>query len=751
MSFKEIKFPLTYSYSSDSKNLPLEFYYKVFPLSTRVDMFLGYFNSYTFSLLSHSFAEFIYNGGKVRIITNHHYSPTDKEQFFEDPEISNYSKAKNIINDLRKLQNTLDQGGQLFFDCLKFLKKKDRLSILPVSFQGSLAHRKNMLFFDGANTVLTQGSMNFTPNGLIKNGENFDVSASWGGIKDQARISDFRAKFEQVIRQENANYTYLNKNDIEIAIDDIGNKKDLKDLLKNSLDIAKRNSFYSNRLKQLLLKKENHFKVLIDKIESEPRFPFDEPRDYQSKAYDNWVKNDYKGLFAMATGTGKTITSLNCVLKEYKKTGIYRVIVLVPTLALISQWVKEVSKNFNFQNILECTSSSEWGNTLDSYIRSINLQGDLNFILITSYATFRGTKFQQSFKRIMKFDDLILIADEAHTLGAKGLLKVLPYQINKRIGLSATPKRPFDSEGEDSLNKFFNSSPPKYTFRYDMKKAIEDEVLCRYKYHPILVNLTSTELSHYQNYTRKLRRHIDPKTGRYKDTKEANLLLILRKNIIHKAANKLDAISDIVEEIGADKLEYCFVYVPEGTTPDYSVNDFFIGEDEINEKIIDNYAQLLANKYQFRLKKYTGNTTDRENILKNFEIGKLDMLLAMKCLDEGVDIPRAEYGIFCSSTGNPRQYVQRRGRLLRNHKDKKEAAIYDLIVFPHSKHTDIESEISNPEINIFKSELKRIINFTALAENRIDILERLNSLVDPLGINVYSLVNKELENYDNIK
>ena len=99
-------------------------------------------------------------------------------------------------------------------------------------------------------------------------------------------------------------------------------------------------------------------------ILSTPRIPYPSgPFPYQSDAYENWLKNDYQGMFAMATGTGKTVTSLNCVLNEWRKSGVYRALILVPTIALVNQW-KEECNDFNFRDVIAVSSQFNWEDTL---------------------------------------------------------------------------------------------------------------------------------------------------------------------------------------------------------------------------------------------------------------------------------------------------------------------------------------------------------------------------------------------------
>ncbi len=274
-----------------------------------------------------------------------------------------------------------------------------------------------------------------------------------------------------------------------------------------------------------------------------------------------------------------------------------------------------------------------------------------------------------------------------------------------------------------------------------MKQAIDSEILCHYDYFPIFVELTSSEMEEYEKVSSQLRKFIDSDTGKYKP--EAEKLLLKRKRIIHKAENKKEAISNLLENLKQKrKLDYTFVFVPEGYEPDYSERDYYdIDQEDVH--IIDEYAQMFKNQgYSYH--KYISGLDDAPNILKSFANGDIQILLSMKCLDEGVDIPRAEHAIFCSSTGNPRQFVQRRGRVLRKSKDKEKAKIWDLIVTPPNVVEDAEGI----ERNMFISEVKRIVNFAALADNQIDILYgELKAYCEMLRIDLFAMLEEENNNY----
>jgi superfamily II DNA or RNA helicase len=740
--FRDIKFPETYKYSSDSENIPLEFYLEVFPIAQRVDLLLGYFSTNAFKILGASFAQFIHNGGTMRIVTNHILSYVDKETLLsENPNSDNEDIVINIFSDVDKLLKTINEFGQHFFDCLKYLKKNGRLEIVPVKFNGvDLAHCKRMILFDGDDFISTDGSINFTLSALTKNSESFEVNAPWMGSIFAERTKQEINNFEKIITRTHPDYEYIDIDKIEVIIDKIGRSKEERELIEESvkLDFSRMGEKVSKLLKTN--RSEFDFQYSVEK--DLPHFPYPQgPREYQELAYSNWKENQNLGIFAMATGTGKTITALNCILNEYKEKNLYKVIIAVPTKELVKQWEEEVAE-FNFKNVVSTHSNKEWKEIINRYTTRSLLDQNKNLILITTYATFNREHIQNFVNLTKGIESFIYVADEAHNIGSPKTLKHLPTKIKNRIGLSATPERIYDEVGSKLLYNFFNSFPPSYTFRFTMKEAIERNILCHYEYYPLFVDLTNREMKDYKEITKELRKFIDSETGKYKS--EAEMLLLKRKRIVHKAENKKVKLIELIKDLNDQKkLDYTFVFVPEGYEPNYSEVDDYELDDEDNH-LINQYSDIFR-EHGYSYYKFIGGIDESEEVLKNFSKGEIQVLLSMKCLDEGVDIPRAEHAIFCSSTGNPRQFVQRRGRVLRKSKDKEKAKIWDMIVIP----PESEEESKQVEKNLFLSEVKRVVNFAALADNQVEILYGpIKHQCELLGVNLFELLDNEMNQYN---
>ena len=727
-----------HSYSSGYDE-PKDFFTEALIESSTFDLGLGFFSSSGIRSLSYGFALFIANGGKMRVVMNHILSQVDKAVIERGQKHLVEDFESNILLDIKKLVETLSKEDEQFFRCLSYLISINRIEfVATISTKGGLEHDKYGIFKDeNGNKVAFIGSANFSQSALELNGETITVFTS---PNDDKRIAEYQTLFDQSWENDTPHLIHIPIEHVKTFIREKFPETSLTNLLEEGLNLRE-NIEGDNNIPAEYCKPIS--RRILDKIElkeQEPRFPFPEERQIQIDAYNAWIGNGKKGIFAMATGSGKTVTALNCIRKQYKENGYYKAIIVVPTQALAIQWEHE-TKSFNFQNIVSTHSDKDWKNILSRYITRSLLDSTKSIILITTYATFLRNDIQSFLKKVRGAETFIYVADEAHNIGSQNSLKHLPEMINWRIGLSATPERIYDDLGSEKLYEFFNSKPPKYTYRYTMKQAIEEGILCHYDYYPIFIELTSSEMEEYERISDQLRKYIDADTGKYKS--DAEKLLLKRKRIIHKAENKKIAISDLLEELKQkQKLDYTFVFVPEGYEPDYSINDSYnINQDDIH--IIDEYAQMFK-EHGYSYHKYISGLDDAPNILQNFADGDIQILLSMKCLDEGVDIPRAEHAIFCSSTGNPRQFVQRRGRVLRKCKGKEKAKIWDLIVTP----PNILDESNSIERNLFFNEVKRIINFAALADNQIDILYgKLLTYCEALRINLFDLLDRENNNY----
>ena len=672
------------------------------------------------------------------------------------------------LTDLEKLKSTLSERDAHFFECLSWLIKNDRLEVKIVAPKEGIgiSHTKTGVFGDGEDYVAFDGSCNFSRTALVDNIESLTVSCEWDGSIETEKARDIKEDFEKVFNGKDETVVYMMTEQVRTQLIDGFKDKSLTTLLEDEYKLIERHAKESDlpsSVKHALEKAKQRVSAAIDKLKEEkiekredvitqviePCFPYPTgPRDYQKQAFENWKNNNQKGLFAMATGTGKTITSLNCLLEIYKRNGYYKAIILVPTITLVNQWEQECEK-FHFSNVIKVYSkNSEWHSRIERLQMAEEYkkakEPSRNFIIISTYASFTRSNVFDILNGFEK-SKVLLIADEAHNMGSPTIMKRIgDIKYLRRIGLSATPERQFDDDTNRKLFKFFGAEK-QYTYEYSMEEAIENGVLCRYFYYPHLVRLTDDEFQKYVELSLKISKYFNFNTNSF-DKKDDILMsmLLARKRIVHKAANKLTAFNQIINERYQKKgnLKYSLVYVPEGTKPDYIADsDIFdstdqVADDIVSDHLIDDYTEAVMklDKY-ITVKKFVSGQKDRDKILSDFASGKLQVLTSMKCLDEGVDVPRSELAIFCASTGNPRQFIQRRGRILRKHKDKFMAEIHDLVVAPE---VNPGSDSFRMERALLKGELMRVKNFSLLSENPSFSQIELKSVMEHYGLNMYN-------------
>ena len=688
--------------------------------STEFDLKLGYFSSAAISVLAEGFATFISKGGYMRLIINHIVSKKDKEAI-NDGVMGNVIDCADLSN-FQYLKSTFDEYQEQFFRCLAYMISQKRIDIRIIKPRGQkgIAHTKTGQFRDGDSITAFTGSANFTISGLFNNIENISIDRSDSvDVMVQKRITKQRKDFDAIMSGEKKGIEYLSPKDLVEAISTNYGDSDIEELL----DVEKKLKEHKSGRKAD--NSQDPWMAAEGITEIEPHFPYPTgPREYQKKAFESWKKSQC-GLFNMATGTGKTLTSLNCLLQIYKQFGYYKAIILVPTVTLVEQWEKECRK-FYFQHIVKvCSKNKDWKGEIDRLAMKENFNptnSPINYVVISTYASFARNNVFHDLMSLSK--KCLLIADEAHNMGSKRILDRIDSvgeRFKRRIGLSATPERQFDEKGNKELRRFFNSEN-EYTFVFSMEEAIKNKFLCEYYYFPHVVRLCDDEMYDYMEISQKLGKIYRYNGGHLDlDDEIVRALLLKRRRIIHKARNKQDAFKNIIEERYKEKgnLKYTLVYVPEGLKPD-SIADVYDSSDVVEDdmeadKLIDEYTQIVMNvSNTTTVRKFVSGQKNREAILEDFENGDLEVLTSMKCLDEGVDVPRSEMAIFCASTGNPRQFIQRRGRILRTHKDKKHAYIHDLVVVPDIGADCVDYEM---ERKLILSELKRVRDFASLSRN----------------------------------
>ena len=740
---------------------PLGFFSEALCNATTFDIKLGFFSSSAINVLADGFAAFLYNGGRMRMIINDVLSEEDRTAIVVGE--SDINTPYFDLNAIGHISYTLSKHDEHFFECLSWLIRNERIEIKIITpkIGNGIAHSKCGVFSDGINKVAFDGSCNFSKMALIENIESINAFCDWDGERDKERINDIVRDFNRTFSGEDDTVKYLKADQIITYITKTYKYKDIQELLEDERRILHRRAenSTSDSIRRVLERAKAKVTAIMDtinirkaKVKNEqlttltPKFPFTEPRSYQKEAFNKW-KVSQKGLFAMATGTGKTLTSLNCLLEIYNKFKYYQALILVPTITLVEQWEDEC-KRFNFSHIIKVSSKNNgWRSEIDDIKlkESLAQSDDLppSFIIIATYASFSR---ESSFKQLMSLSkkmqrQMLLIADEAHNIGAPNIISKLDrVKILRRIGLSATPERQFDDKGNNAIMQFFGCNG-KYTFEYSMKDAIDNGFLCRYKYFPHVVRLNEGEMAEYKKISLQLAKFYNADEGTFSGADDILMRLLLkRKRIIHKAQNKEEVFRQIIKQRFKEcgNLKYTLVYVPEGVQLDssvqYATTDNPIDDTDV-DKLIDKYTQIIQEiSPTTTVRKFVSGIQDRDEVLRKFSTGETEVLTSMKCLDEGVDVPRSELAIFCASTGNPRQFIQRRGRILRKHPDKHIAIIHDLVVAPEF---DSAEENYNMERNLLKGELQRVKDFAGLSENPAFAYTELEEVTNYYNLSIF--------------
>jgi len=663
--------------------------------SYRYHRAVGYFTSDWFSLHAEALSSFFENGGKIHYYVSPHLFKKDFEAMIVGEEAKKDSSKKRLLflsfSDLSHLLKKQTSQALSYLIAYEFVFFH---ILIPQNGKG-IMHDKLGLFSDiHQNKIIIHGSSNDTYAGSLVNLEGINVFHSWK--EDEKKY--FSSHFNRISSLINDHTTHYKRLTI----------------------------LQAKEGKHIHFLPETTTKKLPPYFENSPIFfpSFLTLREYQQKAVQHWMNEGNIGFFTMATGTGKTITSLACAAEFFKKNQRIALVISAPTTHLVTQWEKE-AKLFGFSPILCRGSTSQWFHQAKKEIHRFNLHFSSNLCLITTHKTSANKEsFLEVIDWIQEKEHLLLIADEAHGLGAPLYAQALSDFFSARIGLSATPKRWSDKIGTEILENYFQ----KEMIHFPIEQAIKEGYLVPYEYHPLFISLTEDEFKEYLQLTKRI---IQLSVFGDENEEEIKKLLFLRAKKIKKAVNKYDAFYDQlqkdIETIGKDHFSHTIVYCADGEP----------------KKIVERIRKTCG--ISAEIFDHTKSAKERTQVLRSFELGNTQLLVAMKCLDEGVDIPQTERAYFLASTTNPKEFIQRRGRVLRPspQTNKEKAVLYDFFVLPpissdHSSFTD------QTKRKILERETARFLEFNRVSLNKhetktklLGILSKFNA-IELLNLNVHS-------------
>ncbi len=704
MSLKDLE--IESEYRTLSSDIAREFYIPTLGEAISYKRAVGFFSSTVLSRIGIGLYKLYENGGHIQLIASPKLSEEDMEAMEKG-----YQKREDIIAHAlsRELLDYEDFTTQNRLNILANLIAEGILDIRIAVQVGKggigIYHEKVGIIQDSQeNTIAFSGSMNETGMALGDNYEAVDVFCSWRE-GDASRVAKKLAAFDRI----------WNNADTAVQV------MDFPDIKQQLVDKYRTGDINSCR---------QYFKEEAGEYSVNKKFGFIQPDgvklyDYQLEAIKNWAEHDYCGIFDMATGTGKTFTALGALADLCRHVDKLAVIIACPYQHLVDQWVEDIKK-FGVSPIVGY-SGIEYKNRLRDKVFNYNYNIEKFFCFITTNASFGSDDVMKQIKKL-KYD-VVLVVDEAHNFGATRLKDALINDLSHikyRLALSATLERHEDPEGTAVLHKYFGEK----CIEYDLERAIRENKLTKYNYYPVIVYLTPEELEKYQAYTLKIAQCMYKKNGRMEITQTGKAYLLKRARLIAAASGKIEALRELLPKyIHSDSmLFYC------GATNIHGLDD--VGDDEIRQ--IDYISQMLNFEYGM----YTGQFTSREDAatrksrIEEFQERELQALVAIKCLDEGVNVPSIKTAFILASTANPKEYIQRRGRVLRLFPGKDHADIYDFVTLPRelSGAGYISGDLANGEKSLIIKEIKRMKEFGRLAENYYDTFKVIDDLCNAYNI-----------------
>ena len=682
MGYRELEIAKCYETTNNKTELLDKFYIPMLEQTTTYLRIAGYFSSTSLAIASKGIEGLVKNNGKMRLLIS--------------PELSEQDYQTIISSKSNKLSESMDMFSS--FDINNF-SSNDNLSLLAWMLDNNLLeikividknsktsifHQKVGIGFDEEGNMLSfSGSINETAQAWLSNIEEFKTFKSWEPEQLDYLMNDLK-KFNAYWNNE--------RKDISIVYD-------LPDSIKDKIISVKPRDIYDLEImRRYTKKKSNENKDLS-------LFP------HQEKAVEMWFQNEKSLLFEMATGTGKTRTAIGCALKILKETNKLIVIVATPQNTLSRQWEGEIISlkiPFDRKKIVD-GSNAKWKQDLESTFLDVSLGYINNAILFTTHDTASSKKFIDIVQKNKLGVKILFICDEVHAIGSDKQRFALLKEYDYRVGLSATPDRLYDDGGTKVIKDYFGNKSFEFTIAdalNTINPITKKPFLNQFYYYPIFIELSEEELGKYKHYSKQL---ASLKEDDEADQEKINRILNFRAEIVKNASAKMQAVIEIIDNLEKEgRIQNTIIFATDkqiiplmNMLSERGITRCKITENESASKIVG-----------------IDGLNEREEIIKQFKKGEIQVLTGIKCLDEGIDIKNARIAILMASSTNPREYVQRVGRVIRVDENKKESIIFDIIVGPLDN--------SPTEIRILEKEARRALSIAKNATNFIDVISMFN-------------------------
>lgn len=707
-------------YKSDEDDILRDFYFPSLSIASRYDRAAGFFSASTLSHAAQALSAFISGGGSIRLIVGAFTDPEDIVAVREGLRLKELSDSLGaaFLAELDRVNN--DELFMHRFNALAWLVGRGRLEIRVALRPRGMYHDKVGIISDAAgDAIVFAGSANESATALLPtlNYESIDVFPDWRPELENY-FGPHKASFERLWANKSRGTVVL---DVPTALKDrlleVSGKLVEPPDPQRELELEARIRAAEDESQRALRPRGPQVPEFVN------GFPF-QIREHQRKALTNWqVEGDYQGIFDLATGAGKTITAVYAVVQMAKAIPGLTVVIAAPYQSLADQWC-EILEEFNIRALRCYVSKANWYDALQKIVLDAEMGSTPFEAIVVVNRTLKTPEFQRAVARIPE-KQFLWIGDECHHHGSESFASALPQNAKYRIGLSATPEHYLDDDRNERLKAYYGE----IVFRYTLREAIEDKVLTPYNYFPHLVALTGYEAEEFIALSEEIARLMARENSNpgAKPSPGLTALLMQRSRLIGSAVNKLSALRDVLA--GRPPESHTLFYCGDGRVEYDSLDeddDREEGGAEGSSRQIETVSRVLDD-LRWKVSRFTARESrrEREEILQTFRVGLIDGLVAIKCLDEGIDVPACSTAYILASSRDPRQFIQRRGRILRRSPGKSHATIHDfVVVLPEGM-----ADSSGAARKLISAELKRVAEFSTLAENRFEAYGQLRHIL----------------------
>ena len=654
----------------------------------KLDIMMGYFASSSFADIAPGLATFLRcSHSPMRLVISPFLTPSDFDTLTKDESQLSELAQKLFIDDVPNEEHL----ARHTLECIAWLILQERLILKVAVMRDALFHPKVWLFEDDANRAALHGSTNLTKTGLSRNREQLTLSRDWKGKEAIFHVERLRREFDDLwVGGDGDCYV--------IPLPDAVARKVIEIYKTEAMPDETTFNTMWKKAQGIELPPVKPSELRIADLQIPGYLEYETgPFAHQGKAVKAWEKNGRRGILEMATGAGKTITAMICATKLQDEISRLMVIVSAPYRPLIEQWCEEI-REFGVQpiNLTAAGGPAARSREIKQAGRRLRMGNSRAEVLVVSNTTL----CTEQFIRTLEATDAprLLIADECHNLGAASFIGNPPEIFDYRLGLSATPVRQYDEEGTEALVEYFGE----ICFSFTLEEAI-GTCLTEYDYYVHFVELTDVEMQEWSDLTDRIVAQAWKLQSGESDPYIENLLR-QRRLVLETASGKLDILADLLDTGSTHALSYALIYATD-KDPQQLV--------QVNE-LLQAHGVLFHQLTQDE----TQNREKTKRILGVFQDGITQVLTAKRVLDEGVNIPQIKLAYILASTTVKRQWVQRRGRLLRTCKaiGKTHADIHDFVVLPPGTASSLE-QLDVDARRLVRSELERVWEFARLSRN----------------------------------